>query len=133
MFKQVYKLGDRLEDRVRGFLSRYPLVYALIAGIAIVFFYRGVWMIADMFIFLNGPVSFLLSAFVLLITGVLVSEFIGDKLIISGLKGEKKTAEKTREEVEQEAESLVTIKKSLGQIHEDLDRIEKKIEKTKIN
>ena len=42
-----------------------------------------------MFSFMTGPVSLLLSVVILLITGLFVSFFIGDDIIIAGIKREK--------------------------------------------
>ena len=92
MIKHIIKFFDKLEDKVRGGLSRNPIIYTLIGGIAIVLFWRGVWLTADLFPFLTGPVSVVVSVSILLITGLFVSFFIGDQVIISGIKKEKKLA-----------------------------------------
>jgi hypothetical protein len=47
MWHQIYHYFDKLEDRIRGRLSRYPIFYSLIGGTAIVLFWRGVWITAD--------------------------------------------------------------------------------------
>jgi hypothetical protein len=56
IFDRIFHFFDKLEDRVRGFLSRKPTLYAIIAGFAIVLFWRGVWHTADLFPVLTGPV-----------------------------------------------------------------------------
>jgi len=73
-------------------------------------------MIADMFSFLTGPITFLMSAIILLVTGVFVSHFVGDQIIISGLRRVKKLAEKTETEVKTESVSLEDIKVILERI-----------------
>jgi len=53
-------------------------------------------------------------------TGVFVSAFIGNSLIISGLKGEKKIEEKTLEEMRNDDETLNKIYKKLEKIDEEI-------------
>lgn len=127
--KEIIKFFDKLEDKVRGSLSRWPILYTLIGGIAIVLFWRGVWMTADQFSFLTGPVSIVVSVGILLITGLFVSFFIGEQIIMSGLKGEKKIFEKTKEEVQQGSDALINIQLDLKSIANRLDKIEDKLKR----
>ena len=113
MVAMVIKFFDKLEDGVRASLSRHPIPYALLGGVAIVLFWRGTWMIADELPFMTGPVSVAISLVTLLGSGLFVSFFIGDRIILSGLKQEKKLAEKTEEEVELEADVMVDIKNKI--------------------
>jgi len=152
MWKKIYNFFDKLEDKVRGKLSHKPIIYGFIGGIGIVLFWRGVWHTADYlseviyystsygpgsFAFIearwwDGPLSFLIGSILLLITGLFVSSFIGNEIIISGLKGEHKTTEKTEEEIKQESELM---KRTISQIKEirehieDIDKIIKEIKK----
>ncbi|MEK7129149.1 MAG: hypothetical protein AAB471_01755 [Patescibacteria group bacterium] len=127
MFKKIVKIFDHLEDRVRGKLSHYPITYAIIAGVSIVLFWRGVWHTADMFSFMTGPVSLLLSVVILLITGLFVSFFIGDDIIIAGIKREKKLAERTESEIETEKEELDDMRETMRKMERDLEEIKNKI------
>jgi hypothetical protein len=102
-----------------------------------VLFWRGVWHTTDFltayFIgeskvvtlhdMTDGPVSFALGTIILLVTGVYVSAFIGNRLIISGLSGEKKLAEKTKEEIITESDELKTIKETLDHLEKDVHEI----------
>lgn len=124
-FHKVFKFFDRLEDKVRAKLSRHPIVYTLIGGTAIVLFWKGVWETADLFPFLEGPAAILVSIVILLASGLFVSFFIGDRIIISGLKGEKKLAEKTEEEVKAETSMLTEMHEELHHIKEQLEDIKK--------
>lgn len=119
----VIKFFDKLEDGVRASLSRHPIPYALLGGVAIVLFWRGTWMIADELPFMTGPVSVAISLVTLLGSGLFVSFFIGDRIILSGLKQEKKLAEKTEEEVELEADVMVDIKNKLQKIEKNLEEL----------
>jgi hypothetical protein len=118
MIRRIVTFFDKFEDKVRGHLSQYPIIYTIIGGIAIVLFWRGVWHTADIlqskggiwgFIFYE-PTSLLLVTAVLLATGLFVSYFIGDAILLSGVKSQKKLAEKTGKELREEEASLTEIK-----------------------
>lgn len=127
MSKKIIKYFDKLEDKIRSLLSHYVVLYALIGGIAIVLFWRGVWMTADLFGFLTGPISVMISTIILLLTGLFVSFFVGDRIILSGVKGEKKLAEKTEEEIKAEMEKTAKVLEKLEKIEKDLEEIKGKI------
>lgn len=118
--KRILHFFDKLEDSTRAALSRHPIIYAFIGGTAIVLFWRGVWMVADTLPFLTGPVSIFVSVVMLLATGLFVSFFIGDSIIISGLKKEKKLDEKVVSEVKTELDILQDIQKRLNDIEKEL-------------
>lgn len=122
MFRKTVRFFDKLEDHVRGELSRRPFLYAFVGGISTVLFWRGVWMTADMFPILTGPTSIILSVAIMLVTGLFVSVFVGDAIIFSGLKKEKKLIEKTESEVESEMERLKAIKAEMDEIKELLEK-----------
>jgi hypothetical protein len=52
----------------------------------------------------------LLVTAILLATGLFVSYFIGDAILLSGVKSQKKLADKTEKEVKEEEVSLNEIK-----------------------
>lgn len=120
--REIFHFFDKTEDNVRNTLSRYPIVYAFIGGTAIVLFWRGIWDVVDMIPFLRGLVSISISAAVLLLTGLFVSFFIGDTIIISGLKKEKRLDEKVASEIKTELDILNDIQKRLGNIEEELKK-----------
>lgn len=121
-----FRFFDKLEDKARSRLSRNPILYAFLSGIGAVLFYRGVWMIADYFSFMTGPVTFLISIAILLTTGVFVFHFVSDQIIISGLKKERKLIEKTEEEVKMETITLKEIHTLLKQIEKRLGEFDAK-------
>lgn len=136
MFHKVVRYFDKLEDRIRGRLSRYPIFYAIIGGTAIVLFWRGVWKTADdiaMIIppdlaWIDGPITVVTSIIMLLATGLLVASFISDTIIVSGLKRQRKIVEKTELEVREEETEIEKVRRSVEHIEQEIDRIEHHIE-----
>jgi len=142
MLRKIIHFFDRLEDKTRGKLSHYPFLYAFLGGIGVVLFWRGVWhtndfineMLFDVSPFsvaglLDGPLSLVVGSFLLLITGVFVSVFVGNRLIISGLKGEKKIVEKTEAEIMTEESEIQKLQKTINKVEERLEDIESEISK----
>jgi hypothetical protein len=128
MFKTIVIFFDRLEDKVRSRLSHYPIAYSLVGAIGIVLIWKGVWETAEYFPVLFGPVSVLLGIGILLITGLLVSFFIGDTIIISGFKREKKLVEKSEKELlAAQVLSTEMLAAEIQHIHRDLEEIKKEV------
>lgn len=123
MFKDIINFFDRLEDKIRGFLSTRPIVYAAIVSVGTVFLWRGIWLVADA-AHVSGPVSILIGSIILLLTGIFVSSFIGNRILISGIKNEKKLADKTQKEIEADIQSETKV---LHKIQDSLTKIERKI------
>lgn len=137
------KFYRRIELRVQNYLSHYPRVYALIVGIGIVLFWRGVWHSVDdlhttiryiasdpssPFLFptwWDGPVSFLFGSTILGVTGAFTSSFIGNELILSGLRGEKKLSERTEVNLKDEVSAISEIKEELVMMSHKLELLEK--------
>lgn len=130
---------DRLEDKVRGRLSHHPFVYAFFGGSGVILFWRGIWHAADYLqnntywgsIVFSSLGSMILGAVILLLSGLFVAVFIGDSIIMSGIRGEKKLVEKTEEEIDRErklsTETLETLKAKVDIEQQTLDKIEKKL------
>lgn len=134
----MFRFFDKLEDKTRALLSRRPIPYAFVAGVGIVLFWRGVWHTADYFshyIFFwnsdslsqlaapslgDGLLSLALGALFLLPSGLFVSSFIGNEIIISGLRGERKLTEKTEAEVRTETGAIAEIYDEIKKISEKL-------------
>lgn len=119
LYKIIYKFFDKLEDKVRGKLTHFPLVYAFIGSIGVVLIWRGVWMIADN-LKMSGGLSLILGVLISAIVGLFVSFFVGDNIIISGIKEEKRIDEKTEKEIKKEEISLVEIDNELKEIKKKL-------------
>jgi len=132
MFSLIH-FFDKLEDKVRARLSRHPMTYAFIGGIGIVLFWRGVWDLADQFEFLNGFMGAILtiavSTVILMITGIFVSFFITDRIILSGLKQEKKLVEKTEEEIEMEEAQINVLISKMEKIEKELRELKETMKK----
>ena len=123
MIKNIVLYFDHLEDRIRGKLSSFPILYAFIASIGIILLRRGVWHTADS-LNISGPVSALIGLVILLLSGIFVSGFIGNRLLLTGIRNEKKLAEKTKSEIERdiqsESETLRDIKKAIIHIEKEI-------------
>ncbi len=127
LIKNIIQFFDKLEDKIRRKLSHYPILYAFLGGIGLVLFWRGVWHIADD-INVGSSISFIAGSIILLMTGVFVSEFIGNRLIISGLIGEKKLTEKEESEIETEETQLRNLQSTLTKLEKKLDHMETHLE-----
>ncbi len=131
--RKVLTFFDKLEDYVRMHLSRYPIVYTFVGSIAIVLFWRGVWHTADILADQGGwlgwifyePVNLIIVVLILLATGLFVSYFIGDSIIISGMKGEKKASDRTAKEVLEEEGELSELRDTIHTMKKEVDDIEK--------
>lgn len=146
MFKKIIVFFDKFEDGIRKWLSHHPLLYAFIGGTGVVIFWRGIWHTMDFImefyfsvplanqsidgvipIWWDGPLSIAIGLVMLLATGIFVSSFIGNEIIISGIKGEKKMVEKTELEMQSETESVKDIKREIKIISGRLEKIEIKL------
>ncbi len=125
--KRIIKFFDKLEDEVRGKLSRNPFLYALLGGIGVVLFWRGIWHIADD-INLGSGISLIIGSVILLMTGVFVSEFIGSKMIISGLTSEEKLTEKEEKELKTEEIQIQNLQNTLEKLEKKIDHMETHLE-----
>jgi hypothetical protein len=146
-FKTIYNLSDKFEDKVRARLSHYPLIYAFLGGAGVVTFWRGIWHTGDYimsFFAINdgvagasashlpwwdGPMSVLVGSVILLFVGLFVTSFMGSEIIVSGLRREKKIAEKTEEEVKNELSEEYKVEQKIHEIDERTKRIEELLKK----
>lgn len=135
----------KLKRKITQFLSHRPGLYAFMVGWGIVLFWRGVWHTVDHFHtylsyyegnstigysmapWWDGPLSLFGGCLLLYFTGAFVSSFIGNELILSGLRGEKGIAKKTASELENEILDISEIKRALGDIDKKLVELETKV------
>lgn len=137
MFNPILRFFDKLEDRVRARLSHRSIVYAFIGGAMVVLFWRGIWHTGDILMHQGGflgwffyePITLIWTSAVLLLTGLFVSSFIGERIVISGLKKEKKITDKTEEEVQKEENKIEVLNAKLNSIMNDLAEIKNDLAK----
>lgn len=130
-YRKTIDFFDKFEDHVREHLSHYPIAYTLIGGIAIVLFWRGVWHTADLLQERGGwlgwifyePTNLLIVTIILLATGLFVSYFIGDTILMSGIKHEKKVTDKTEREVKDEEEKIKELRTTIREMKKEVDEI----------
>ncbi len=116
---------------MRGRLSHRSIIYAFIGGTFTIIFWRGIWHTADILEAKGGvwhyifyePYTIIWSVAFLLLTGLFVSIMIGDRIIISGLKNEKKVEEKTEEEVMKEGGELKYIISKINSLQKEVQDI----------
>lgn len=141
--RKLIKLFDRLEDYTRAHLARHPYWYALFGGIAVVLFWRGVWGTADILAgryntdqhtiidsnflkwFFYEPNQIIFSIIALLLMGLMVSVFVGDRIIISGLRKEKTIEERTEEIVSEEVITLKHIRDEIRELKKEMEEMKK--------
>lgn len=121
MIKRILSFFDKLEDFVRIELSHNPILYALVGAVGIILLWKGVWEVAELIPGLHGLGSIVMGVIILLVSGLLVSFFIGDSIIISGFKKEKKLVEKS------EIDILKAEHQQTKEIVAKLDHLEKDI------
>lgn len=126
--KKVLEFFERAENKIRKKLSRYPIIYALIGGIGVVLFWRGVWHMADD-MSISSSISLIAGMLILLVAGLLVYEFIGSRLIISGLIGEEKLTEKEEGEIVTEETQLRNLQNTLNRVEKKISDLEVEVEK----
>jgi uncharacterized membrane protein len=130
ILKKINHYFDKLEDNIRGALSHVPIIYAVFGGIIVVMFWRGVWESIDILWksdneffrwFFYPPISLVFSIIILLMIGLMVSTFIGHRIIMSGLKNEKKVEEMAEEMIKEEEITLAHVMTEIKKIRSDIE------------
>ena len=120
-YKKIFNFFDKLEDKIRIKLTHFPLIYSLIGSIAIVSIWRGIWEVSDNW-GIPGWVSAVGGILLAMITGLFVSFFIGENIIISGLNKEKRIDEMTEREIREEDSAIENMQKDIKEIKELLSK-----------
>jgi len=115
ILNSIHKVFDEIEDKARIKLVHHPIVYAFIGSVGIVSIWRGIWHISDDW-GVSSWGSLIFGILITVLTGLFVSFFIGENIIISGLNREKRIDEKTEEEIHKERTALDEIKKEIEEI-----------------
>lgn len=126
MLKKFRYYFNKLEIKVRSKLSRHPTLYAFVGSVGIVLIWRGIWHLADD---INMPswVSLVLGIAIAVISGLFVSFFVGERIIISGMKREKRIDQKTEKEIIKEEGLLKEIEKDIDVIKKEVDEIKEEV------
>jgi hypothetical protein len=137
MFTSIIDFFDKLEDRVRARLSHRSIIYALIGGAMVILFWRGIWHTADILMdkggfwgwFFYEPITLIWTSIILLMTGLFVSSFIGERIVISGLKKEKKITDKTEDEIQEEESKIKRLERKVDKMVNDIEEIKNAVSK----
>ena len=121
----------RLENHIRSQLSKAPKLYSMLGSIGVIRFWRGLWHTADYLeserwfgsILFSGPASLLVGLIILLVSGLFVSVFIGESMVLGRLKQEQKVTTETELELEKEKIDLKSIQREIKHIEDDLHQI----------
>ena len=139
MIRLITRFFDKLEDKVRMKLSHRSIIYAIIGGTCTILLWRGVWHTADIvemqllnagsgwWLFFYGPIPIIWCSIALLMTGLFVSQFIGERIIISGIKNEKKVTDKTESEIVKEEQEISDMTKKFNKLSEKTDMVASEI------
>lgn len=129
--RKLVNYFSRLEHRVHSQLAHHPVVYAMIGSVGIILLWRGIWGVADEY-GMSSWLSVIIGTLILLVTGLFVSFFIGEGIIISGINEEKRVDEKTEEEIRFQSVSRIQmqwkLEGMLKEIDRRLERLERKFE-----
>jgi hypothetical protein len=134
LFSSIDYLFDKMEDSIRAKLSRHPFIYTFIGGSGVVLFWRGIWHTADVLerssplgAYIFSPLGcVVLAVIILLSTGLFVSVFIGDSIIMSGIKHDKKIIEKTIADVDAEKDDIEKVLVAIIEMKKELQVLESK-------
>ncbi len=126
----------KAEAEIRARLRKYPPLYALVGGVGIVLFWRGIWYGADYFYALfvpgadgialgwpsaaDGLVSIVIGSALLLSTGLFVSELAGGETILREEKKEEQVVKKESSELPGIEQEIRRIEDELKEIHNDI-------------
>lgn len=119
--KRIIHFFDSFEDKVRAILARHPVLYAMIGSIGIILLWRGIWGLADEY-GMSYRSSIVIGTFILLVTGLFVSFFVGEQIIISGINEEKRIDEATEEEIKFQSISRIQMQWKLEGMLKDVSR-----------
>ncbi len=134
--------------KIKAWLSHRPILYALIGGIGVVLFWRGVWHTVDYLMLLtqhsiahtsidlttnlwwDGPLSLVVGSFILLSTSAFVFSLIGNEIIISGLQAEKRQLAKTGSIMHSESQEIDELRQAFANISSKLEHLERDVNKS---
>ncbi|MEI6316223.1 MAG: hypothetical protein WCO65_00665 [bacterium] len=125
--KSITKTLLEIEDRARLHFEKTPFLQALLAGIGVIIFWRGIWEWLDVQK-ISPVVSVMIGSLILLSVGVFVQTFIGNTIIIKNVKQEEQLEKKAIKEMESEVD---TEEVTLASLSAKLDSLLQKIDDKK--
>ncbi len=128
----LFVFFDKVEDNIRGVLVKHLFIYTFLGGTGVVLFWRGIWHMADLLekrggfsTVLFSPLgSTVLGIIILLSTGLFVSVFIGESIIISGIKKGKRVIDKTITDVDNEKAEVEESMAMISDVQKEVKKIE---------
>lgn len=131
MINRLYNYLKHLGKKLRKGLTKRPVLYTLIGSFATVLFWRGVWHTTDLLEAQGGVFGFLfsahgsliLSAAILIVTGLFVSFFVGDVVILAGMSKEQKLLEKAEKKIEEDSVELKRVEALLERVEEEVSHL----------
>jgi hypothetical protein len=124
-FGSIGHFFDKLEDKIRGRLSRKPFLYGFLGFLGTILIWKGIWESAEIVPWLFGPGSIILGVIILISTGLFISTSIGEAIILTGIKGEKRVSEKTEAEVMAEKSDMQEVLSELKEIEKDVEELKR--------
>lgn len=102
-----------------------------------ILFWRGVWHTGDILMARGGwmgvvfyePVTLVWTTILMLLIGLFVSFFIGDHILISGLKHERKVTDKTEKEVQEEESQITRVERKISKLENDIVELKELLKK----
>jgi len=117
----------RIEERARKYFENYPFFHAFLAGVGVVFFWRGVWELADIF-YLPPVWSIILGIVVLGSIGLFLQTFVGNTIIIKNVEKEKSIDQKIKTEIKETQKDISKEELAIEDLSRKIDLLEKKID-----
>lgn len=137
----------RITNKIKAWLSHHPLLYALLGGVGVVLFWRGVWHTVDYIMLLaqasathtsislvtnlwwDGPLSLALGSFILLSTSAFVFSLIGNEIIITGLQSERRQLAKTSGVIHNESKEIDELRQAFANVSTKLEHLKRDVNK----
>lgn len=123
-YHHVTKTLLNIEDNARKFFERIPFIHALLAGIGVVLFWRGIWESADKMA-LDPLSSALLGIALLGGIGLFIQTFVGNTIIIKSVKKEEQLEKTTVKKVQQEEITLLQLSQKIDELNSKIDNLNK--------
>ncbi|MBP6884929.1 MAG: hypothetical protein KBC17_03890 [Candidatus Pacebacteria bacterium] len=123
--KEITKTLLRFESYARKFFEQYPFLQALLAGIGVIIFWRGIWEWLDD-INVSPFSSIIIGAIILFGVGAFLQTFIGNTIIIKNVEQEEKIEKKVLKDIVSEEKSeditLSILSKKIDLLISKLDK-----------